>query len=135
MTHIGNAIGVWLYRTLRGRGQGRHVLLLTVPGRVTGRPHTVPIRYYPRDGDFVVVGSNSGKPMEPQWMRNLRFADAAEIQVRERTLAVKPRITSGEERDALWHDVVLPEVPGMTRYQRKARRVLPIAVLHPVDMT
>ena len=58
-------LNVWLYRRTDGRAGGRGrgglpVLLLTVPGRRTGVPHTVPVVYFEHDGQHVVVGTGMG---------------------------------------------------------------------------
>jgi hypothetical protein len=56
---------VWLYwRTngrVGGRGMGRlPLLLLTVPGRRSGTPHTAPIAYLDHNGGYLVVGTGMG---------------------------------------------------------------------------
>jgi deazaflavin-dependent oxidoreductase (nitroreductase family) len=131
----GNRVGVWLYRTLDGRlASGRRdvtVLLLTVPGRRTGRPRPVCVRYLDTDDGFVVWGTGSGSPTDPDWFRNLRAADRARVQVRERVLVATPRELLGEERDRAWHDVVLARAPEVERYATRAGRVIPVALLVP----
>ena len=49
-TQAGTNANVWLYRQTKGRVGGRGMgrlplLLLTVPGRHSGTPHTVPVAY------------------------------------------------------------------------------------------
>lgn len=111
---------------------GAPVLLLTVAGRRTGRPHTVPVRCYQHAGDYVVVGSNSGRRYEPQWMLNLRSAERARVRVRSEEFDVQVRVAGGAERTRLWHDVVLPQNPTAAKYERRSGRTLPIAVLTPL---
>ncbi len=134
----GNAAAVALYRWSGGRiggtAAGRSpVLLLTVAGRVTGRPHTTPVSGFAHGGSYVLVGSGGGSTAEPQWMRNLRAASRAHIQVRTRQHDVTVRIAEGEERDRLWRDVVLTRAPMFAHYEPKSGRTMPIAVLTPVD--
>ena len=50
-----------------------------------------------------------------------------------RRLQVRPRELLGEERDATWRDVVLAQAPGVARYAKRAGRVIPVAVLSPVE--
>ena len=82
----GNAAAVWMYRRTGGKVGGRAkggslVLLLTVAGRKSGLPHTVPVAYVERDGDYYLAATAGGQPQEPQWIRNLRAASTATIEV------------------------------------------------------
>ena len=133
----GNRIGVWMYRTLDGRmssgSKDVTVLLITTRGRRTGIPRSTCVRYLQTPEGFVVWGTGSGSPRDPDWFRNLRSADVAEVQVRARRLQVLPREVLGEEREATWRDVVLAQAPEVAKYARKAGRTIPIAVLLPVD--
>jgi len=134
---VGNRIGVWMYRTLDGRlssgSKDVHVLMITTPGRRSGTPRSTCVRYLQRPEGLVVWGTGSGSPKDPDWFRNLRAADVADVQVRERHLTAVPRELVGAERDAMWNDVVLAEAPGVAKYERRAGRIIPVAVLEPVD--
>lgn len=137
MTSAGNRIGVWMYRRLDGRlssgSKDVHVLLVTSPGRRTGLPRSTCVRYLDTDEGYVVWGTGSGSPEDPDWFRNLRQASAADVQVRSRHLPVRPRELVGEERDAVWRDVVLAQAPEVAKYERRAGRVIPVAVLAPIE--
>ena len=108
------------------------MLLLTVAGRTSGLPRTTPVSYFEHDGGYLVVGSGGGSPAEPQWMRNLRAASRAHVQIRARHLDVDVRMAQGEERDTLWRDVVVRRAPAFAAYEPKSGRTMPIAVLTPV---
>jgi deazaflavin-dependent oxidoreductase (nitroreductase family) len=134
LMRTGGRISVALYRATGGRIGGRmrgiSVLLLTVAGRRTGVAHTTPVSYF-LDGDrYVVTGSGSGSPIEPQWFRNLRAASVAQIEVGPRKLAVSVSIAQGAERDALWQKL-LTHAPSFAAYQAKVERQIPMAVLTP----
>ncbi len=85
-----NALIVSLYRRSSGRigrtAKGTSVLLLTVPGRKTGTPHTVAVSYFEHNGGYLVTGSGGGMKSEPQWVRNLRVTPKAQIEPRPRPL-------------------------------------------------
>ncbi len=81
----------------------------------------------------MVWGTGSGSPHDPDWFRNLRAAEVADVQIRDRHFEAVPRELVGAERDAMWNDVVLAEVPGVAKYARRAGRTIPVAVLAPVD--
>ena len=128
-------VPVLLYRRSNGRIggsiRGVSVLLLTVIGRKTGLPHTVPVSYFERDGAYLVVGSGGGSATEPQWFRNLRKASQADVQLGARTLTVSVRVADEAERAALWRDVIVATAPFFAPYEHKSGRTVPIAVLRP----
>lgn len=136
-TRVGNRIGVWMYRTLDGRlssgSKDVHVLMITTPGRRTGVPHSTCVRYLDSAGGFVVWGTGSGSPHDPDWFCNLREAKVADVQVRDKRLQARPRELVGEERDVMWNDVVLAEAPEVAKIAQRAHRTIPVAVLEPVD--
>ena len=106
-TRFGNRIGVWMYRTLDGRlssgSKDVHVLMITTPGRRTGVPRSTCVRYLDTAEGYVVWGTGSGSPRDPDWFRNLRAAKTAEVQVRARQLTVVSRELVGADRDAMWN--------------------------------
>ena len=135
LTRWGNALGVWLYRRSDGRitgpGKGTTIGLLTVPGRNTGIPRTVAIGFFPHGTGYLVAGSGSGSRQDPQWFRNLKAATRAQIQIGATHINADVRVTQNTERDTLWHQVILPQAPWRRRYEKKAGRVIPMAVLTP----
>ena len=67
----GTKANVWLYRRTNGRAGGRGMgrlplLLLTVPGRTSGTPRTVPVAYFDHHGGYIVVGTGMGGAKEPR---------------------------------------------------------------------
>lgn len=136
MTRTGGRIGVWMYRRLDGRlssgSKDVHVLMITAPGRCTGLPRSTCVRYLENDEGYLVWGTGSGSPQDPDWFRNLRRADTVDVQVRADHLRARPRELLGPERDAVWRDVVLAQAPEVAKYEKRAGRVIPVAVLTPV---
>ena len=109
--------------------------MLTSPGRRTGIPRSVMVRFLDHDGGYLVWGSGSGSPTEPDWFRNLRRASRARVEIGTASTEVVPQVLAGAERDRVWRDVVLAAVPGVAKYEAKAGRIIPVAVLRPVDVT
>ena len=138
LTGVGNRIGVWLYRTFDGRvssgGKDIHVLVITTPGRRTGVPRSTCVRFQETADGLVVWGTASGAPSDPDWFHNLRAAKVADVQVMDKRLQVRPRELVGAERDAMWNDLVLAQLPGVARYASRAGRTIPVAVLEPIAM-
>jgi deazaflavin-dependent oxidoreductase (nitroreductase family) len=125
LARLGTAITNSLYRASGGRVmgtvRGMPVLLITIAGRKTGAMHTTPVLYLEDDGEYVVIGSGSGSAKEPQWFKNLRRADDAEIQVRSRRLAVNVDVVEGAQREILWQRLLV-RAPFFGDFQRKVRR-------------
>jgi deazaflavin-dependent oxidoreductase (nitroreductase family) len=131
-----NQLAVWLYRRSSGRiggtAKGLPVLLITVPGRRTGKPSTVPVVYFENDGRYVVTGSAGGSKPDPQWIRNLRAASVARIQIGDSHYEVEAQVAEEADRDRLWQDIVLARAPFFAKYEQKAGRIIPVAVLSPL---
>ena len=135
LTAAGNRFGVFLHRRAGGRLDAfgdTTVLMITSPGRRTGTPRSTTVRYLDHDGGFLVWGTGGGAPREPDWFRNLRHTPRARIEIGTTGQEVVAEEVGGAERDRLWRDVVLARAPGVARYERKAGRVIPVALLRPV---
>ena len=134
MTRFGNRIGVWMYRTLDGRmasgSKNVHVLMITTPGRRTGIPRSTCVRYLDVDGGYLVWGTGSGSPRDPDWFCNLRAVEVADVQIRSNRIQARPRELVGEQRDLMW-EVVLAEAPEVAKFARRAGRTIPVAILEP----
>lgn len=107
-------------------------LMLTTTGRRSGLPRTNPLTYA-RDGDgYVVIGSNWGRPRQPAWALNLLADPTAVVRLGGREIAVRARLTTGEERERLFA-LLLREWPAYATYvERAAGRDIPVFVLDPV---
>jgi F420H(2)-dependent quinone reductase len=135
LVRAGRAMSNGLYRVsggrLMGTVRGMPVLLITVAGRKTGDKHTNPVLYLEDDGKYVVTGSGAGSAEEPQWFKNLRRTDQAEIEVGRRHLPVSVEITDGAGREVLWQRLLV-RAPFFADYQKKVERPIPMAVLTPM---
>ena len=130
----GNRIGVFLHRAAGGRLDAfgdTTVLMITSPGRRTGLPRSTMVRYLEDDGGYLVWGTASGAPHDPDWFRNLRRTPRARIEIGRDAQDVDAEELTGAERDRVWREVVLARAPGVARYERKAGRVIPVARLTP----
>ena len=136
----GNAAAVWMYRRTGGKVGGRAkggslVLLLTVAGRKSGLPHTVPVAYVERDGDYYLAATAGGQPKEPQWIRNLRAASTATIEVGRDSRPMSVEVLRGAESDAAWKDVIVATYPSFGPYEAKSGRKIAVARLTPHGVT
>src|SRR6478735_1551212 len=60
---------------------GKPVFLLETVGRTSGEPRPVMLMLVRRGEDLIVVGSNGGNPVTPNWYKNLLAAETTEVQV------------------------------------------------------
>jgi deazaflavin-dependent oxidoreductase (nitroreductase family) len=132
----GNVAAVWMYRRTGGKVGGKAkggslVLLLTVAGRTSGQPHTVPVAYVERDGDYYLAATAGGQPKEPQWIRNLRAASSATIEVGRDRKSVSVEVLAGADSDAAWKDVIVATYPSFAPYEAKSGRRIAVARLTP----
>lgn len=135
MVALDNRVGVGLHHVAHGRLDGfgdQTVLMITSPGRRTGQPRSTMVRHLEHDGGYLVWGTAGGAPSDPDWFRNLRHASRARIEIGRDAQDVDVEELAGPERDRIWRDVVLARAPGVARYERKAGRTIPVAVLRPV---
>lgn len=137
-TRLYAAANVWAYRQTNGRVGGRGmgdlpVLLLTVPGRRSGIPRTVPIVYIDHDGALLVVGTGMGGSRHtPQWFLNLKAAGTGRVRIREHEHDVYARLPDGTEVAELWSQVAV-RAPHFAKWQARNGRPFPIAVLTTPD--
>jgi deazaflavin-dependent oxidoreductase (nitroreductase family) len=137
LVRIGNRIGVWMYRAFDGRlasyNKRAKVLMITTPGRRTGVLHSTCVRYLDTPEGFLVWGTASGAPRDPDWFRNLRKAKLADVQVGPAILRVRPHELIGEQRNRAWNEIILPQAPEVEKYARRAGRTIPVALLEAVE--
>lgn len=113
---------------LGGRWEGRPLLLLTTTGARSGQPHTTPIMYIP-DGDrLIMIASNAGAPVHPDWYRNLVAHPEVTVEVGSETFDATAVITEGAERQQLWARIV-ELYPFFTEHQAKVTRQIPVIAL------
>jgi F420H(2)-dependent quinone reductase len=104
------------------------MLLLTTRGRISGRPHTVPLLYL-RDGDLlVVVASYGGRPEHPEWFKNLVADPHVEVEIKGVVQNANATRVPEPERSRLWLDV-LDAYDGYRTYQEHTDRVIPLVYL------
>ncbi|MFJ1759693.1 nitroreductase family deazaflavin-dependent oxidoreductase [Amycolatopsis sp. NPDC088138] len=106
-------------------------LRLTTTGRKSGLPRSTNLLYFPHGGDFVLTGSNWGRPNNPAWTLNLRADPKAEVALAGRPVTVVARELEGEEYAAMWREL-LAFWPGYAMEQEEAGRPLPVFVLNRV---
>jgi deazaflavin-dependent oxidoreductase (nitroreductase family) len=120
------------FRANRGKSggpmEGRPLLLLTTTGAKSGQLRTTPMMYIP-DGDrLLVIASNAGAPVHPDWYRNLVAYPEVTVEVGNEIFEAIAIVTDGPERQRLWTRVV-ELYPFFADHQAKVTRQIPVIVL------
>lgn len=122
------------YRLSAGRIGGRLVdndmLLLTTVGRLTGRPHTVPLLFLRDDDRLVVFASWGGRDDHPEWYLNLLADPGAKVQVGGERHRVVATTAAPGERDRWWR-AAIAAYGGYAGYERRTDREIPVVFLDP----
>ena len=102
------AIHRGLYRLLRRRALKKAteknwgMMRLKTIGRKSGRERAAILGYYTDGPNLVTMAMNGwGKP-EPAWWLNLQANPETTVELADRTLAVRGRAATPEERPRLW---------------------------------
>ncbi len=127
---IMSVLNVVVYRLTGGRLggtflRGAPVCLVTVIGRKTGEPRTIPLLYL-QDGDaLVIVASKGGMSKNPVWYLNLVANPRCEVQIGSERRSMLARRVSAEEKAALWPRLcaMYPDYAG---YQARTARDIPV---------
>ena len=113
---------------VRGKGEGRPLLLLTTTGAKSGQRRTNPVMYM-RDGDrLLVFASKGGAPTNPDWYHNLLAHPEVTVEVGDETYDAIAAPLTGEERDQLyaqWAELY----PQFGEYQKNTTRKIPVVAL------
>ena len=107
-------------------------LLLTTTGRKSGEARSTPL-IYGRDGDdYVVIGSQGGRPEHPSWYLNLLQTSRVQVQVKAEIFAATAVPAHGDRYDRLW-DMMVGIYPPYEKYRAKAAasRQIPVVTLSP----
>ena len=133
VTRTISAMHTLAYRATAGRAQNAKypTMLLTVTGRKSGKPRTVPVIYIKDDDRFVIAAAYSGSDTDPAWWLNLRANSRAEVQVMGSTMQVEATEASSDDRPELWRRLV-QMYPYFADYERRTTRQIPVIVLNPV---
>jgi deazaflavin-dependent oxidoreductase (nitroreductase family) len=100
-------------------------------GRKTGERRTTMLTSPVHDESrIVLVASKGGDHRHPQWYRNLIADPDVEITIDGKTMQMRARTASPEEKAALWPDIVA-SYKGYASYQERADRDIPVVICEP----
>src|SRR5271155_5681669 len=107
----------------------RLLLLCTIGARSEMQRET-PLFYRPDGDNFVVFGSQYGAPNHPGWYHNLVAHPSVRVEVGTEVFDALARVTTGEERDRRWKELIA-RYERFHEYEVRAApyRVIPVVVL------
>lgn len=109
---------------------GDEVCFVTMTGAKSGNPVTIPLLYLPYQNGVLLVASQTGRPTNPIWYKNLVKHPEIEVRHRSDTLKLRAREAGAEEKASLWP--LLDEMyPDFALYRARTERDIPIFVCEP----
>ncbi len=149
MSHVWAKLTVWFDRVIGRRFYVAHravyqasggwvghrsgagpMLLLTTVGRKSGLLRTHPLLYMPDGANYVVVGSNGGRPEPPAWVLNLTSTPKVKVQVGRTVFYAHARLLRGDDAAAMWPRLT-EHYSGWSYYQELTERELIVVSLEP----
>lgn len=115
-----------------GMFDGLPLLLLHHIGAKSGKSRINPLAYQSDGGRYVVFASKAGAPTNPDWYHNLKAQPNVTIEVGADTINVIASEATGEERERLYRTQA-ERIPQFAEYEQKAKRIIPVIVLEPVN--
>ena len=107
------------------------VVELHTTGRTSGKRRSTMLTAPIHDDDtYVLVASKGGDDRDPDWYRNLVADPDIELTVDGKTLQMRARIASSEEKVEMWPRIV-EAYTGYAGYQKKTDRNIPVVVCEP----
>jgi deazaflavin-dependent oxidoreductase (nitroreductase family) len=107
---------------------GAPTLVLTTTGRKSGQPRRSAMIYGQSGDAYVVIASQGGAPVHPNWYVNLVAEPNVEVQVRGERFPARARSAVGDERERLW--ALMTRIwRNFDVYQTRTERRIPVVVL------
>jgi len=102
-----------------------------VKGRKSGKPFSTMLTTPIREKDwFVIIASKGGSQDHPDWYKNLVANPDIEVTIDGKTVPMRARTATGDERAELWQRVV-SNYKNYAGYQRNTDREIPVVVCEP----
>ena len=106
------------------------VVILTTPGRHSGKVRKTPLMRVEQDGTYAVIASMGGAAKHPVWYLNLIASPAVTLQDGANVYEMGVREVHGDEK-ARWWALAVEAWPAYAEDQTKTERQIPVVVLEP----
>jgi deazaflavin-dependent oxidoreductase (nitroreductase family) len=108
--------------------EGSPILILTTTGRKSGTEYPTPLIFGEDGENYVIVGSQGGRPNHPDWYLNLVADPHVGVEVGAEQYDAIATPLEGEERDRAFAEQARAQ-PVFQEYQDKTERVIPVVAL------
>lgn len=112
------------YGEFSGPMAGRSLLLLTTTGARSGESRTTVVGFGRHGDKLVVIASDNGAPVAPDWYHNLLANPSATVELGPERFEVRATTAEPEQRDEL-----AKAVPYLKQQQSLTQREIPLVVL------
>jgi deazaflavin-dependent oxidoreductase (nitroreductase family) len=119
-------------RVTSGPLAGHPLLVMTSTGARTGQSRRAILTFSREGADYIVAGTASGSPTDPDWLANVQRDPHVEIEADDRTFGATASVAEGAERDRLWARHV-GALPWFADYPEAVGRVIPMVRITPSD--
>jgi deazaflavin-dependent oxidoreductase (nitroreductase family) len=110
-----------------GEFEGFLVMLIHHVGAKSGTERVNPVVCYPQsDGQYAVMASKGGSATNPDWYYNLKAHPEVNVELGTEAFSVAVRELQGREREAVWAEVLNPQ---LGEAQKKTTRKFPVLLL------
>jgi deazaflavin-dependent oxidoreductase (nitroreductase family) len=107
------------------RDTGLPVIIVTTLGSKSGKVRKMALMRVEQNGEYALVASMGGAPMNPAWYSNLKAHPNITIQDGPEPFDVTVRELDGDER-AEWWDRAVAAYPPYAEYQDRTERRIPV---------
>ena len=109
---------------------GDEVCFVKMTEAKSGRKITMPLMYVPHGETVLLVASQGGAPRNPVWYYNIAKNPDIEVRHRGKTMKLRARLATPEEKPALWPVCDAAYAP-FADYRARTDRDIPIFVCEP----
>lgn len=114
------------------RDTGLPVVIVTNTGNKTGAMRKTPLMRVKDGNNYVLVGSQGGRPKHPVWVFNLRSDPSVQVRDEAEVFDMRVREVEDEaERSRLWA-LAVEAYPPYEEYQQRTTRKIPVFLAEPV---
>jgi deazaflavin-dependent oxidoreductase (nitroreductase family) len=108
--------------------------MLTVPGRKSGEPRTVPLLYFTEGDEVILTATSFGREKHPAWYLNVKAHPEVELAIGGHRGRYVARETEGAERDRLF-ELSTRLYAGYGRYEARVAgaRTIPVLALRRAE--
>ena len=119
-------------RVTSGPLAGHPLLVMTSTGARMGQTRRAVLTFSREGADYVIAGTASGAPTDPDWVANVQANPRVEVEAEDRTFGATASVAEGAERDPLWAQHV-EALPWFADYPEAVGRVIPMVRITPSD--